>query len=81
MKFKMYHPSFVTLDDEEEKKFQRWHEVETVDDCLKILRWNGLGVSDKSDFRIEGRYLMEYVDVADKGTPPHIVSYVRGFVE
>ena len=80
MKFKMYHPSFVTLDDEEEKKFQVWHDVKTIGDCLKVIRANGYGVSDKSDFQIDGEYLMEYADVARPGTPPEIVHYVRGFL-
>ena len=37
MKFKKYHPSFVTLSDEEEREYQKWHDVNGIVDCMRIV--------------------------------------------
>jgi len=37
MKFRRYHPAFIELDDEEEKEYQKWHDVNGVADCLKVV--------------------------------------------
>lgn len=41
MKFKKYHPDFISLDDAEEAEFRKWHEVEGLLDCLKVLYPSG----------------------------------------
>jgi len=37
MKFKRYHPAFVTLSDEEEKEYEKWRDVNGVADCMRVL--------------------------------------------
>lgn len=37
MKFRRWHPSFVTLRDDEEKEFQKWHDVNGIVDCMKLV--------------------------------------------
>jgi len=73
----MYHPAYVQLSDEEEKKFQEWHDVKTIDDCLDILRVGGYEVDPQSNFRIVRGYLMEFVGPVNN---PRTAFYVRGFV-
>lgn len=37
MKFQRYHPLFITLSDEEETEYCKWHDVGGIVDCLKII--------------------------------------------
>lgn len=41
MKFRKYHPAYIELSDEEEAEYQKWHDVNNLVDCLKILFPNG----------------------------------------
>lgn len=37
MKFKLYHPGFITMSPAEEREYDRWHEVGSLKEIMMIL--------------------------------------------
>lgn len=84
MKFKLYHPDFVTLSESEEREYERWRKVESLREMLEILdpyrdEGSEFFVETRDGFHREDEpyYLMEYTSDGKwwvkgfvKGDPP-----------